>query len=305
VVVTAGAKHALFQLAEVLFEPGDEVVIPTPSWVSYADQVRLCGAEPVFVPCHASDGFLPTPEALASAIGPRTKALILCSPNNPTGAAYAAEDWARLAPVLRERSVWIIVDEIYAELSYESAGAPSLLSVAPELRERVVIVDGVSKSYAMTGFRVGWLLAPRALAQACETVQSQITTSIATLAQLAAVAALSGDQGCVTEMREAYRRRRDRLLAGLRALPGVECETPRGAFYVFADIRGWLSKRDGGRTLGSDHEVAEWLLDAAQVATVPGSAFGGAGHLRLSYAASEPDLDEAVRRMTQAVARLA
>jgi aspartate aminotransferase len=305
VVVTAGAKHALFQLAEVLFEPGDEVLIPTPSWVSYADQVRLCGAQPVFVPCHERDGFLPTPEALAAAIGPRTKGVILCSPNNPTGAAFDATELARIAGVLRGRPLWIIVDEIYAELGYDAAaGVPSLLSVAPELREQTVIVDGVSKSYAMTGFRVGWLLGPRAVAQACEKLQSQITTSITTLAQLAALAALSGDQSCVTRMRDAYRERRDRLLLGLRALPGVSCQTPRGAFYVFPDVRAWLGRRSAERLLESDHDVAEWLLDEAQVACVPGSAFGGPGYLRLSYAVGQSDLDEALRRIGAAVNRL-
>jgi len=305
VVVTAGAKHALFQLAQVLFEPGDEVVIPTPSWVSYADQARLAGAEPVFVPCHERDGFLPKPDALASAIGPRTKALILCSPNNPTGAAFDAAALRELVAVLRDKALWIIADEIYAELAYDDAGAPSLLTVAPELRERTVIVDGVSKTYAMTGFRVGWLLAPRRVAQACEKLQSQSTTNIATVAQLAALAAVSGDQSSVAPMRAAYRERRDRFLAGLRTIPGISCSTPRGAFYLFADVRGWLGRRAGQRVLSDDSEVAEWLLEDAQVACVPGSAFGGPGYIRMSYAVSQRELDEAVQRISAAVARLA
>jgi len=304
VVVTCGAKHALFQLAQALLEPGDEVVIPTPSWVSYADQVRLCGATPVFVPCSAEDAFLPRVEALSAAIGPRTKAIILCSPNNPTGAAFDATQLEELAALLRVHPLWIITDEIYAELSYEDAGAPSLLSVAPDLRDRTVIVDGVSKTYAMTGFRVGWILAPRTLARAVEKLQSQSTTNIATLAQLAAIAALSGDQSPVLQMREAYRERRDKLVAGLREIPGLDCQTPRGAFYVFPDIRGWLGKRSAKHALSDDMQVAEWLLDEALVATVPGSAFGGSGYLRLSYAASQAELDEAVSRIAAAASRL-
>jgi len=304
VVVSAGAKHSLFQLAQVLLDPGDEVVIPTPSWVSYADQVRLCGAQPRFVPCAAADGFLPRPEALAAAIGPRTKALILCSPNNPTGSAYDAAGLEALAEVLRAHNVWTILDEIYAELFYEGDAAPSLLQVAPDLRERTVIVDGVSKSYAMTGFRVGWLLGPRELAQACEKLQSQCTTSIATVAQLAALAALSGDQSCVSTMRDAYRQRRDLVLAGLAKIPGIVCQKPRGAFYVFADVRGLFGRGGAGRVLASDVDVAEWLLERARVACVPGTAFGGPGYVRFSYAASTPDLTEAIERIEAAVATL-
>ena len=305
VVVTAGAKHALFQLAQALYDPGDEVIIPTPSWVSYADQARLCGATPVFVAGAASHGFLPTPEAIEAVIGPRTRAIVLCSPNNPTGAAFSAEELGRLAVMLRRHpGVWIIVDEIYAELCYDGFVARSLLSVAPDLRERSAIVDGVSKTYAMTGFRVGWLLAPRALARACETLQSQSTTSIATLAQLTALAALNGEQACVERMRGAYLERRNRLVAGLRAVPGVACELPRGAFYVFADVRAWLGKRAGDRVLGHDLDVAEWLLARARVATVPGSAFGAPGHLRFSYAAALSNIDKAVERIAAAAAEL-
>lgn len=300
VVVTAGAKHALFEIAEALFDPGDEVLIPTPSWVSYADQVRLCGATPVFIECSADAGFMPRPEQIAAAITPRTKALILCSPNNPTGASFTSAQLEQLANVLRGTRLWVIVDEIYAELFYDGECAPSLLAVAPDLAEQTVIVDGVSKSYAMTGFRVGWMLAPRALASACTMLQSQITTSITTIAQLAAIAALSGDQACVRTMREAYRARRTRMLAGLSALPGVRCNAPTGAFYVFADVRAWLGK---GR-LATDVDVAEWLLESARVACVPGSAFGTPGYLRVSYATSEKDIDEALQRMAAAVATL-
>jgi aspartate aminotransferase len=303
-VVTVGAKHALFQLALALYDPGDQVVIPTPSWVSYADQARLCGAEPVFVPCQSEHGFLPSAAQLSAAIGPKTKAIVLCSPNNPTGAGFSASDWAPIAELLRRHELWVIVDEIYAELCYDAFEAPSLLRVAPDLRERTIVVDGVSKTHAMTGFRVGWLLAPRALARACEKLQSQSTTNITTLAQLAALAALRGEQDHVAQMRAAYQARRDRIVAGLNAIPGVHCAIPRGAFYAFADVRAWLGKRAQGVVLQNDQAVAQWLLDAAQVATVPGSAFGGPGYLRLSFAASLDEIDTALARIAQAAATL-
>lgn len=307
VVVTAGAKHALFHLAQALFDEGDEVLIPTPSWVSYADQARLAGATPVFVPCAEGDGFLPSAASLRSAITDKTKALILCSPNNPTGSTFDEPALRELAQLLVRRSIWIIVDEIYAELYYGvGAHAPSLLGVAPELREQTVIVDGVSKSYAMTGFRVGWLVAPRELARACETLQSQSTSSIATVTQLAAHAALSGEQGCVEQMRSAYRERRDMLVAALRKVPGVSCQVPSGAFYVFANVAGWLGRRTpGGKLLASDVDVVEWLLEDAKVALMPGSAFGGPGYLRISYAAGLDQLQEAVHRISASVDRLA
>jgi aspartate aminotransferase len=304
VVVTAGAKHALFHLAQVLFDDGDEVVIPTPSWVSYADQARLCGATPVFVPGDEAHGFLPTAAAIEAAITDKTKALILCSPNNPTGSTFDEAALRALAAVLERRAIWVIIDEIYAELFYGTGQAPSLLGVAPQLRDRTVIVDGVSKTYAMTGFRVGWLLAPRELARACETVQSQSTSSITTVSQLAALAALSGDQAPVERMRLAYLERRDALLAGLAKLPGLTCQTPSGAFYVFANIAGWLGRSAAGKRLQSDIDVAEWLLEEAKVACMPGSAFGGPGYLRISYAAGLADLNEAVARIAHAVSRL-
>jgi aspartate aminotransferase len=305
VVVTAGAKHALFHLAQALFDDGDEVVIPTPSWVSYADQARLAGATPVLVPCAEADGFMPTVAALRAAITDKTKALILCSPNNPTGSTFDEAALREIAELLLSKSIWVIVDEIYAELYYGAGShAPSLLSVAPELSEQTVIVDGVSKSYAMTGFRVGWLIAPRELARACETLQSQSTSSIATIAQLATLAALSGDQECVQRMRSAYLERRDVLIAELAKVPGISCQVPTGAFYVFANVAGWLGKRAGTKLLASDVDVAEWLLEDAKVALMPGSAFGGPGYVRISYAAGLEDLREAVRRIAAAVTRL-
>lgn len=303
VVVSAGAKHALFNVAQALYDPGDEIIIPTPSWVSYAEQARLAGATPVLVPTAPEDDFLLAPSALEAAITERSKALVLCSPNNPTGAAYGEPELAAIAGVLRRHPrLWVIVDEIYAELCHDGFAAPSLASVAPDLQPRLAIVDGVSKTHAMTGFRVGWSLTPRPLARACETLQSQTTTSIATVAQLAALAAVSGDKAHVTEMQAHYAARRDRLVAGVRATPGLSCLLPRGAFYLFVDVRGWLGKRAHGTLLTDDLTLATFLLEHARLAVVPGSAFGTPGFVRLSYATSPAELDAAVERL-QNVAR--
>jgi aspartate aminotransferase len=305
VVVSTGAKHALFNVAHALYDPGDEVIIPTPSWVSYSEQARLAGARPVLVPTTSEDDFLLQPAALEAAITERSKALVLCSPNNPTGSAYGERELRALADVIvKHPRLWVIVDEIYAELVYDGFRAPSLCTVAPELSDRLVIIDGVSKTHAMTGFRVGWSLSPRALARACETLQSQTTTSVATVAQLAALAAVSGDKQHVEDMREQYRQRRDKLIAGLRALPGVVCNLPRGAFYVFLDVRGWLGKSARGVVLADDVVLANWLLDHARLAVVPGAAFGTPGFLRLSYPTSQSDLDTAVERFNALAAEL-
>jgi len=297
IVVSAGAKHALFNLAQALFDHGDEVVIPVPAWGSYAEQARLCGAEPVLVPCAESDGFLVQPEAV-----------ILCTPSNPTGAAYDAPTLAALADVLRESSAFICVDEIYAELLYDGRPRSSLLSVAPDLRERLVIVDGVSKRFAMTGYRVGWALMPRAIARACEAVQSQSTTSVSAPAQLAAQAALVGPDGgdpdtWVHAMRDSLQARRDHLVAGLSSIEGLRVPRPDGAFYVFVSVHGLLGSATS-RGLADDVAVAQYLLDSARVATVPGSAFHAPGYLRLSYATSQAELERAISRIRHAIASL-
>jgi aspartate aminotransferase len=300
VVVSAGAKHSLFNLAQALFDHGDEVVIPVPAWGSYAEQVRLCGATPVLVPGAEQDGFLPRPAALAAALGPRTKAIVLCTPSNPTGAAYLPEQLSEIAQLLRGHECIAIVDEIYSELVYDGLQLRSLLTLAPDLRERIAIVDGVSKRYAMTGYRVGWMLASRPLARACEALQSQATSSISAVSQHAALAALQGDDAHVHAMRDRYAQRRTRLCAGLSAIPGLRARTPQGAFYVFVSVHGLLGR--GGLT--SDVDVAKHWLEHARVAVVPGSDFHAPGYVRLSYATSEEQIDLALERIAEAVAKL-
>jgi aspartate aminotransferase len=300
VVVSAGAKHALFNLAQVLYDHGDDVVIPVPAWGSYADQAQLCGARPVLVPCSEQDGFLVRPDALAGALTPRTKAVVLCTPSNPTGAAYGELELRALAEVLRRSDAFVIVDEIYAELSYDGPPPRSLLELAPDLKERLVIVDGVSKRFAMTGYRVGWMLGPREIARACEALQSQATTSVATVAQLAAQAALEGPDGEVQAMRAELEQRRDLLLAELSAIPGLRAHRPRGAFYLFVAVSALIGR--GG--LRDDADVARFLLERARVAVVPGSAFGVPGYVRVSYAASRAELTRAAARIAEAIAAL-
>jgi aspartate aminotransferase len=300
VVVSVGAKHALFNLCFALLGPGDEAIIPAPCWVSYPDQCRLAGAEPVVVATQPEHGFKLTADALRKALTVRTRALFLCTPNNPTGAAYTADELRALAEVLRGHDTWIVVDEIYASLVYEGFEQRSLLELAPDLRARLIIVDGVSKRFAMTGFRIGWALMPEAVAQACDALQSQTTTSPATIAQYAALAALTGPEAPVEVMRSAFERRRQIVLEGLAAL-GLPCRAPEGAFYAFIDVRAQLGHSLFGRVVADDNALAELLLEETRCAFVPGSAFLAPGYLRMSYAASEAQIREGLSRLGRAL----
>ena len=305
VVVTVGAKGALFNLALALFEAGDEVIVPTPCWVSYPEQVRLMGATPVFVPSTLERGWKLDPADLAKALSPRTKAVILCTPSNPTGAAYTPAELAALADVLRKSDCWIVSDEIYGSLVYDGFEHRSLLSIAPDLASRTVIIDGVSKTFAMTGWRVGWSISPVPLAKAMEMVQSQGATHTATPAQWAALEALRSPALEFEQMRALFQLRRDRVVHGLRALPGLRCAMPEGAFYAFCDVSAWIGRETAsGKVLTDDTAIAAWLLDEAHVAVVPGSAFAAPGHMRLSYAVSVEHIDKALERIGRAYASL-
>jgi len=302
VVVGCGCKDVLFNLAVTLYEPGDEVIIPAPFWVSYPEQVRLMGATPVIVPTTEEDGFRLQPAALAAALTPRTKAIILCTPSNPTGAGYEAAHLLPLLEVLRAHSCWIIVDEIYAELTYDGFKHTSIATLAEDLRDRIVVVDGVSKTYAMTGWRVGWSISPPDLAKALEMVQSQGITNATAVSQAAAVAALNGPRDEVHAMRAAFARRRTRMVEGLRGTSGIHCRMPEGAFYAFADVRGLYGLEHKETRMTSDVEVALWLLDHAHVATVAGTPFGAPGYLRFSYACSEEDIEGGIHAIRAAIA---
>lgn len=305
ITVSCGAKHALFNLALALYQAGDEVIIPSPYWVSYPEQVRLAGATPVIVPTEEEDGWLLTKEALQGALTPRTKAIILCTPSNPTGSAYTRERLIELAKVLATSDCWIIVDEIYAELVYDGFEHHSLAALAPELRDRIIVVDGVSKAYAMTGWRIGWSIAPKSVAKALDVIQGQSTTNPTAVAQAAAVAALEGPRDEVRAMRDIFEKRRNRMIEALRAIPGLKCRMPEGAFYAFADVRGLFGKQPAGqKPIATDEDVAFWLLDEAHVAGVPGTPFGAPGYIRFSYASSVETIDAGVAAIRAAVEKL-
>jgi aspartate aminotransferase len=287
VCVSVGAKHTLFNLALALYEAGDEVVIPKPYWVSYPEQVRIVGATPVLVDTREEDGWKLAPAALEKALTPKTKAVILCTPCNPTGLAYTEEETKALIDVVRKHDCWLIVDEIYAELVYEGLKFVSAAKIAPDLRDRMIVVDGVSKTYAMTGWRIGWALAPAPLVKALDVVQGQSTTNPTAVAQHAAIAALKGSPEDFVRIRATFEKRRNAMVAGLSSIPGIKCRKPDGAFYAFADVRGLYGLDWNGKKVATDEDVAFWMLEKAHVAAVPGSGFGAPGYVRFSYAASE------------------
>ncbi len=304
VTVAIGAKHALFNLALALYEKGDEVIIPAPYWVSYPEQVKLVGAEPVIVQSDEASGFKMSPDAFAKAFTPRTKAVILCTPSNPTGSAYTESELRALLDVWKKTDTWLIVDEIYADLVYEGfkqVSAASILSGDAAAMERLVIIDGVSKTYAMTGWRIGWSIAPERLAKALDMIQGQSTTNATAIAQHAAVAALTGPQEDVEKMRAAFEKRRSVMVEGLRSIPGVKCRMPEGAFYAFADCRSLYGIEYNGKPIASDEDVAFFLLEKAHVAAVPGGAFGAPGYVRFSYATNEERIQNGIASIKRAI----
>jgi aspartate aminotransferase len=301
VCVSVGAKHALFNLAIALYEPGDEVVIPKPFWVSYPEQVKMMGATPVLVDTEESAGWKLSPQALERALTPQTKAIILCTPSNPSGATYAEQDLVALVDVVRKHDCWLIVDEIYGELVYDGLPYVSVAKIAPDLADRLVIIDGVSKTFAMTGWRIGWAIGPAPLMKQLDVVQGQSTTNAAAVAQHAALAALKCPPQDFAAIRASFQKRRDAMVAGLSSIPGVRCRKPEGAFYAFADCRGLYGLNWNGKALASDEDVAFWMLDQAHVAAVPGGAFGAPGYVRFSYAASEERIGVGVAAIRTAV----
>jgi aspartate aminotransferase len=304
VIVTSGAKQALYEIFQVLLDPGDEVIVPVPCWVSYPDMARLAGGTPVLVETHADQGFLMTPEALRRAITPRTRALVLNTPCNPTGAVYDSARLEALAAVLAVHDILVISDDIYRDLVYDAEYA-SIAALAPELAGRVVLVDGVSKSYAMTGWRIGYAAGPLPLIQAMDKLQGQLTSGASRVAQVAAVAALTGPREPLEEMRRAFDQRRREMHALLTAIPDIECIEPRGAFYCFPDVSAYLGRRaPGGGVIANDVTLCDYLVREGRVAIVPGSGFGAPGFVRLSYACSMEQIRAGVTRMAEALSRL-
>ncbi|WP_323014839.1 pyridoxal phosphate-dependent aminotransferase [Devosia sp.] len=299
--VGSGGKQIIFNALMATLNPGDEVVVPVPYWVSYPEIVRLCGAEPVFARADASTGFKLRPEVLEAAITPATKWLILNTPSNPSGAAYTAEELRGLADVLLAHPhVHILTDDIYEVLVYDGGRFATIAQIEPELQARTLTMNGVSKSHAMTGWRIGYCTGPRPLLAAMTKLQGQSTTNASSISQWAAVAALNGPQDFLKDWLEVFQARRDLVVAGLNANTGLDCLTPEGAFYVFPSCQRLLGKTSaGGKMLGNDEDFVMALLEETGVALVHGAAFGLPGHFRLSYAASNTQLEEAVRRIQE------
>ncbi|MGI9176730.1 MAG: pyridoxal phosphate-dependent aminotransferase [Pirellulales bacterium] len=296
VVVSNGAKHALHNVFTALLDEGDEVVVPTPYWVSYAELIKLAGGTPVLVQTRIEDDFKLSPEALRAAITSKTRMLLLCSPSNPTGVVYSAAELTALADIAIDRDLAVVSDEIYDQLVYDGRASVSFPTLRPGLENRTVVVAGVSKTYSMTGWRIGWTIAPEPLSKAIANLQSQETSNPASISQHAAVAALTGPQECVAEMRQAFETRRDLVVERLAALPGVRLPEIGGAFYAFFDIRESLARmRAAG--IGTSTEWCEALLERKHVALVAGSAFGAEGHVRMSFAASEEKLSAGIDRI--------
>ncbi len=305
IIVTTGAKQALYNTCMALLGRGDRVVIPTPAWVSYEPQVALCDAEPLLVETLPENGFRVTPEQLEEAITPDVKAMILNNPSNPTGAAYAREELAALSEVLLRHDIWVISDEIYEKLIYDDFRFVSFPSLDPAWKERCVVINGVSKAYAMTGWRIGYAAAPRALIAAMGKLQGHSTSNANSIAQKAAVAALSGPQDELETMRRAFEERRDLMLGLMEEIAGVRCVRPQGAFYLFPDWSAYLGRKAGDRVIGTCVDLASYLLEKAHVAVVPGAGFGvDHGYLRFSYASAPGCIREGMRRVREAAAEL-
>ncbi len=306
VQVGCGAKQILYNALQATLDPGDEVVVPTPAWVSYPEMVLLAGGQPVIVRCGARSGFKITPEQLDAAITPRTKWVMLNSPSNPSGAVYSHEELAALGEVLlRHPQVWMMADDIYEKIRYDDTPFATPAAVTPALASRTLTINGVSKAYAMTGWRVGFGAGPLELIKAMNLVQSQSTSHTSSISQAASVAALDGPMDFLPAFVDAFRRRRDAVVARLNAMDGVTCELPPGAFYAFPGVQELLGRRDrSGHLIATDADLAMYLLREAGVAIVPGSAFELPGHLRFSYAASDEDLAEALSRVAAACAEL-
>lgn len=297
--VSSGGKQIIFNALMATLNPGDEVVVPVPYWVSYPEIVRLCGAEPVFAVADDSTGFKLSPDVLEAAITPKTKWLLLNTPSNPTGAAYTAAELRGLADVLlRHPHVYILTDDIYEVLVYDGGTFATIAQVEPKLQARSLTMNGVSKSHAMTGWRIGYCTGPRPLLAAMTKLQGQSTTNPSSISQWAAVEALNGPQDFLAEWRQVFQQRRDMVVAGLNANTGLDCLTPEGAFYVFPSCKRLLGKTSaGGTKLNTDEDFVMALLEETGVALVHGAAFGLSGHFRLSYAASNAQLEESVRRI--------
>ncbi len=305
VVVTCGAKQALFNLAQALFEPGDEVIILSPYWVSYPPIVELAGAKPIIVPSFKKNNFEPELSDLEKALSPRTQGIFINSPSNPTGLVYSTEFLKGVAELARKRDLVIISDDIYDHLRFDGKGPENILTVAPDLRDQTIMINGVSKTYAMTGWRIGWAAGSKEIIAAISRIQGQSTSNATSIAQKAAVAALTGPQDCVKKMCEKFKERADLLYKGLKEIPGLDLPKPQGTFYAFVDFSAYFCKKTPqGKEIKGSLDMCDYLLEEARVATVPGIAFGEDNFLRISFANSEEEILKGINRIREALEKL-
>lgn len=298
IIVTNGGKQAVYQAFVSLLDDGDEVILPAPYWTTYPEAIRLAGGVPVEVLAGSDQDYKVTLDQLDGALTERTKVLLLCSPSNPTGSVYSATELAAIGEWALENGLWVVSDEIYEHLVYEGEMS-YILAEVPELQNQTIVVNGVAKTYAMTGWRVGWMHGPADVMKKVANFQSHITSNVSNVSQVAAIAALEGDQGVVAEMKEAFNRRRTTLVEMLREIKGIEVPEPTGAFYVYPNVSGLLGKEINGRVANTTTELAEIILEEAEVAVVPGEAFGTPGYIRMGYALSDEDLVEGASRLQQ------
>jgi aspartate/methionine/tyrosine aminotransferase len=299
VLVTNGGKHAVYNTFATLLDPGDEVLLPAPYWTTYPEAIRLAGGVPVEVLADETQDYKVTVEQLEAARTEKTKALLFCSPSNPTGAVYSPEQVKAIGEWALANGLWVVTDEIYEHLTYGDVKSASIPVAVPELADRTVVLNGVAKTYAMTGWRVGWMLGPKDVIKAATNLQSHQTSNVSNVAQRAAIAALTGDLSAVEEMKVAFDRRRRTMVSMLNEIPGVECPEPTGAFYAYPSVKAVLGREIAGRPVQTSAELAEVILDEVEVAVVPGEAFGAPGYLRLSYALGDDDLAEGVGRIAK------
>lgn len=297
VVVTNGGKQAVYQAFATLLDPGDEVIVPTPFWTTYPEAIHLAGGVPVEIFSGSDQGYLVTVDQLEKARTPRTKVLLFVSPSNPTGAVHSREEVEAIGKWAYENGLWVITDEIYQNLTYDGLKAYSITEVVPELADRTIMVNGVAKTYAMTGWRLGWMAGPIDAMKAAANLQSHLSSNVSNISQRAALAALTGPQDEVLAMRDAFDRRRMIAVDELNKISGWHAPTPQGAFYVYSDVTGLLGKEWGGKRIETSLELCDYMLDAAEVALVPGEAFGPSGYVRLSYALGDAQLLEGIQRL--------
>ncbi|GAA2945756.1 pyridoxal phosphate-dependent aminotransferase [Glutamicibacter bergerei] len=299
VLVTNGGKQAVYNTFAALLDPGDEVIIPAPYWTTYPESVQLAGGVPVSIFAGPEQGYKVTIEQLESVLTERTKILLFVSPSNPTGAVYTAEQITEIGRWAASKGLWVVTDEIYEHLTYGDVTFNSIATLVPELEDRVVILNGVAKTYAMTGWRVGWMAGPLDVIKAATNLQSHATSNVANVSQRAALAAVAGPLDAVEEMKMAFNRRRLAIVQGLNSIEGLHCPMPDGAFYAYSDVRGLLGRKIRGVVNNTSAELAAFILEQAEVAVVPGEAFGPSGYIRMSYALGDADLAEGISRMAK------